>query len=46
MLSPRVVGTPHPRSTIISGYLRDEAAGGKRALAEIDIHIVANRTSL
>jgi hypothetical protein len=40
MLSPQVVATPHPHSTILSDYLKDEVAGGERALAEIYVYVV------
>jgi hypothetical protein len=36
----------HPRLTILSGYLKDEAVGCERALAEIDVRVVANHMSL
>jgi hypothetical protein len=40
MLSPQVVATLHPHSTILSDYLKDEVASGERALAEIDVYVV------
>jgi hypothetical protein len=46
MLSPLVVATPHPCSTILSGYLEDDASSGERALVEINVHAIANRTGL
>jgi hypothetical protein len=46
MLLSLVVATPHPLLTILSNYLKDEAAGGERALAEINVHTIANHTSL
>jgi hypothetical protein len=45
LLSPNIA-TPHSHSTILSGYLKDKSAGGERALAEINVHDVANHTSI
>jgi hypothetical protein len=45
-LLPPVVATPHPCSTIISGYLKDKVACSERALVEIDVCAIANRMSL
>jgi hypothetical protein len=44
MLLPPVVATPPPLSTILCGYLKDKAADGERALADINDHVVAIRT--
>jgi hypothetical protein len=46
MLSPLVVATPHPCSTILSGYLKDNAGSVECALVEINVHAIANRTGL
>jgi hypothetical protein len=46
MLRSPIIATPHPRSTILSGYLKDEDAGEEHALAKIDVCVVANSTSL
>jgi hypothetical protein len=46
MLSPLILATPHPHSTILSSYLMDEAGGGEGALDKINVHIVANCMSL
>jgi hypothetical protein len=36
----------HPRLTILSGYLKDEADGYEAALAKIDVRVVANHMSM
>jgi hypothetical protein len=41
-----IIATHRPHSTILSGNLKDKAVGGERALAEINVHVVANRTSM
>jgi hypothetical protein len=36
-LSSPIIATPHPHSNILSGYLKDEAAGEERALVQINV---------